>query len=192
MLPSLPFTMDMRVSMKLPKLRRIAAAVVAAALALPALAAEHTDFSKLARSRYVHCAFYKKYDIDPATGDPIMIEGRGNSLMHFQGIDEAHETARAITTRMAGLREVAMRHTAKAIHFIDNVAGMYLLTTVHNCLDFDEKRGICLTYGAAQARVFDPTVVRDPDAVYEKIKASAEPGFCDHSFIGIQEAAKSP
>ena len=164
---------------------------IAAAIALPAVSAERSDFSNLARSRYVHCAFYKNYETDPVNGDPIMIEGRANSLMHFQGIDAAHETARAIYTRMAGQREVLVRHTAKAIHFIDNVAGMYLLTTVHSCLDYDEKRGLCVTYGASHARLFDPAVIRDPDAVYEKIKASVEPGFCDHSFIGIQEASKS-
>lgn len=172
-------------------LSQFTAALVAAALVLPAFAAERGDFSNLARSRYVHCAFYKNYETDPVSGDPILIEGRSNSLMHFQGIDEAHETARAIYTRMAGRRDVVVRHTAKAIHFIDNVAGMYLLTTVHSCLDYDEKRGLCVTYGATHARVFDKAVLQDPDSVYEKIKASAEPGFCDHSFIGIQEAAKS-
>ena len=181
--------MDNAAGPSLQPLRRLWLAALACGLALPAPAAEHTDFSKLAKSRYVHCAFYRQYDTDPATGDPIMVEGRANSLMHFQGIDAANQTARAINTRMAGRREVAVRHTAKAIHFIDNVAGMYLLTTVHNCLDFDDKRGLCVTYGASQVRLFDPTVMQDPDAVYERIKASADPGFCDHSFIGIQEAA---
>jgi len=170
---------------------RVAAFAVALA-AMPAGATEITDFSKLVRSRFVHCAFYKQYDVDPVSGDPIMVEGRGNALIHFQGMDPAQGQAFAIYTRMAGRREVQMRHTAKAIHFIDNVGGMYLLTTVHNCLDHDDRRGLCVTYGATHARVFDPAVVRDPDAVYEKIKAGAEPGFCDHSFLGIQEAAKSP
>jgi hypothetical protein len=172
-------------------LRQITLAFAAAVSAWPALAADHNDFTNLAHSRYVHCAFYKDYDTDPATGDPIMVEGRADALMHFQGIDEAHGTAHAIYTRMAGQRDVVVRHTPKAIHFIDNVAGMYLLTTVYSCLDYDEKRGRCLTYGASHARLFDATVIQDPDAVYEKIKASVEPGFCDHSFIGIQEAAKS-
>ena len=79
---------------------------IAAAIALPAVSAERGDFSNLARSRYVHCAFYKNYETDPVNGDPIMIEGRSNSLMHFQGIDAAHETAHAIYTRMAGQRDV--------------------------------------------------------------------------------------
>ena len=169
-------------------MRQIALAIVAAAAAWPVLSAERSDFSNLARAPFVHCAFYKNYETDPVNGDPIMIEGRSNSLMHFQRIDEVHESARAIYTRMAGTRNVVMRHTAKAIHFIDNVEGMYLLTTVHNCLDYDDKRGLCVTYGASLARLFDPAVIRDPDAVYEKIKANAEPGFCDHSFFGIKAA----
>ena len=172
-------------------LRLLPLAVATAGATLPAAAAEYSDFTNLARSRFVHCAFYKQYDTDPATGDPIMVEGRGNALMHIQGINEAHGTAHAIYTRMAGQRDVVVRHTAKAIHFIDNVGGMYLLTTVHNCLDYDERRGICITYGASHARVFDPLVLQDPDAVYEKIKSSMDPGFCDHSFVGVQEASHS-
>ncbi len=172
-------------------LRLLPLAFATAGAVLPAVAADYADFNNLAHSRYVHCAFYKNYDTDPATGDPIMVEGRGIALMHFQGIDDAHGSAHAIYTRMAGQRDVVVRHTAKAIHFIDNVGGMYLLTTIHNCLDYDDRRGICVTYGASQARVFDPLVLQDPDAVYEKIKASMEPGFCDHSFVGVQEAAHS-
>lgn len=154
-----------------------------------ALAAEHTDFTHLAKARYVHCAFYKAYETDPATGGPIMVEGKADALMHFQGVDVKHATARAIYTRMAGMRNVTVIQTGKALHFIDNVAGMYVMTTVHSCLDFDEKRGICATYGAVSSRLFDSSVLNDPDKVYEKVKNVAEPGFCDQSFIGIQEAA---
>lgn len=165
-----------------------AASVLAAAGG--ASAAESFDFSKLAKSRYVHCAFYKSYETDASTGDPIMVEGRADALMHFQGIDLKSGKARAIYTRMSGFREVNVIPTAKAIHFIDNVAGMYVMTTVHSCINFDEARGICVTYGAVNSRLFDPAVLTDPDAVYEKIKAEADPGFCDHSFIGIQEASR--
>ena len=105
-------------------LRRVALAAAVALAAWPAGAAETVDFSKLVHSRFVHCAFYKKYDVDPANGDPIMVEGRGNALMHFQGMNEAQGQAFAIYTRMAGRRDVVMRHTAKAVHFIDNVGGM--------------------------------------------------------------------
>jgi hypothetical protein len=167
--------------------------LIAAALgAVPvAVAGDSSDISQLVRARYVHCAFYKSYETDPATGGPIMVEGRSNSLMYFQRIDVEHETADAISTRMSGRRSVTVKKTAKAIHFIDNVDGMYVMTSVHSCLDFDEKHGVCLTYGAINARVFDSTVLADPDKVYDRIKDIADPGFCDHSFIGIQEASHS-
>jgi len=154
-----------------------------------AAAADHNDFDYLAKARYVHCAFYKGYETDPETGGPIMVEGRANALMHFEGVDAKHEKARAIFTRMSGMRDVTVIRTAKALHFIDNVAGMYVMTTVYTCLDYDERRGVCVTYGATNARVFDAAVLSDPDTVYEKIKNEADPGFCDQSFIGIQEAS---
>jgi hypothetical protein len=152
-------------------------------------AADRTDFTNLAKSRYVHCAFYKGYEKDPATGDPIMVEGRADSLVHFQNVDVKHASARAIYTRMSGSHDVTVVQTDKAIHFIENVAGMYMMTSVTSCLEFDEKRGACVMYGAVNSRLFDSAVLNEPDKVYEKIKNNADPGFCDYSFIGIQEAA---
>ena len=158
-------------------------------LAGAAHAADHTDFTNLAKSRYVHCAFYKGYETDAATGDPIMVEGKADSLVHFQNVDVAHAKARAIYTRMSGSHEVTVIQTDKALHFIENVAGMYMMTSVHSCLEYDEKRGACVMYGAVNSRLFDSAVLNEPDKVYEKIKNDADPGFCDYSFIGIQEAA---
>ena len=152
-------------------------------------AAERTDFTNLARSRYVHCAFYKGYETDPSTGGPIMVEGKADSLVHFQNIDVKNASARAIYTRMSGSHQVIAIQTAKAIHFIKNIAGMYMMTSVHSCLEYDDKRGACIQYGAVNARLFDATVLNEPDKVYEKIKDRADPGFCDYSFIGTQEAA---
>jgi hypothetical protein len=153
-------------------------------------AADRSEFANLARAAYVHCAFYKNYEIDPVNGDLVLVEGRANSLMHFQAIDLKRSRARAVYTRMAGGRDVTVLQTRKALHFIDNVAGMYLMTTVHSCIDFDEKRGVCIAYGAVLSKHFDPAALYDPDGVYEKIKDRADPGFCDHSFIDIREAAK--
>jgi hypothetical protein len=165
--------------------------LVAAALgwAGAASAAERIDFASLGKSRYVHCAFYKGYETDPETGGPIMVEGKADSLVHFQNVDVKHAKARAIYTRMSGSHEVTVIQTGKAIHFIENIAGMYMMTSVHSCLEFDEKRGACVMYGAVNSRLFDSSVLNEPDKVYEKIKDKADPGFCDYSFIGIQEAA---
>ena len=159
-----------------------------ASLLLAAAAqAQTTAFDNLAQSKFVHCAFYKAYEVDRATGDLLLVEGRSNSLTHFQSIDGEH--ARQISTRMAGAREVRVAKTGKYLHFIDHVAGMYVLTTVYGCIDRD-KHGGCVTYGAMQSRHFDSRVLSDPDAVYEALKDSSDPGFCDHSFIGVQEASR--
>jgi hypothetical protein len=147
-------------------------------------------FANLVQSRYVHCAFYKAYEVDRATGDLLLVEGRSQSLTHFQGIRGGQ--ARQISTRVAGARNVKVIDSGKYLHFVDHVAGMYVLTTVYGCLDRDPKSGTCISYGATQSRHFDPRVLTDPDLVYETLKDVADPGFCDHSFIGIQEAAKKP
>jgi len=144
-------------------------------------------FDNLAQARYVHCAFYKAYDIDPATGDRILVEGRSHSLTHFQGIHDGR--ARQISTRAAGARNVKVMNGGRYLHFLESASGLFVQTTVYGCLARDE-RGVCLTFGAVQSRHFDTRVLSDPDAVYEALKDSSDPGFCDHSFIGIQEAAR--
>ena len=145
-------------------------------------------FANVVQSRLVHCAFYKAYEVDRLTGDLVLTEGHSNSLTHFQSIKGGH--ARQISTRMAGAREVRVTQTEKYLHFIDQVAGMYLLTTIYGCIDRD-KHGVCMTYGAMQSRHFDARVLYDPDAVYETLKDESDPGFCDHSFIGLREASHS-
>ena len=157
-----------------------------ALLVLPAGTAADagTSYAKLVQSKLVHCAFYKAYETDPANGDLLLVEGRSNSLTHFQGIEGSR--ARQISTRMAGSRDVRVIQTAKYLHFVDQVAGMYLLTTIYGCID--ERGGVCGIYGAVQSRNFDARSLHDPDSVYEALKESSDPGFCDHSFIGMQEA----
>ena len=166
------------------------AAFLAALLAPAAAPAAETAtaFVNLVQSRYVHCAFYKAYETDHPAGDLVLVEGRSNSLTHFQRIRGGH--ARQISTRVAGARDVRVLDWGKYLHFVDYMEGMYVLTTVYGCLDRDLKSGTCITYGATQSRHFDSRVLTDPDAVYEELKASSDPGFCDHSFINIQEASR--
>jgi hypothetical protein len=167
--------------------RSVLVGAVAALLPAGGSGAESTPaYAQLMKSRLVHCAFYKAYEVDGLTGDLVLTEGRSSSLTHFQGIRGDH--ARQISTRMAGARDVRVVRTDKYLHFIDQLAGMYLLTTVYGCIDQD-RHGVCLTYGATQSRHFDARVLRDPDTVYEALKDRSDPGFCDHSFIGVREAS---
>lgn len=158
-----------------------------ALLAAGSAHAQSTLFDNVVQSRYVHCAFYRDYEVDRATGDRVLVEGRSDSLTHFQGI--RGDRARQISTRAAGAREVRVAHTGRYLHFIDGAAGMFVQTTIYGCIDRDA-RGICVTYGAMQSRHFDAHVLTDPDSVYERLRGSSDPGFCDHSFIGIQGAPR--
>ena len=150
--------------------------------------AEPTAFDNLVRSPHVHCAFYKSYEIDRATGELLLVEGHSQSLDHFQPGGDGR--ARQISTRVAGSRDVKVFNTGRYLHFVDNMAGMYVLTTIYNCLESDERKGVCIRYGAMQSRHFDTRVLSDPDAVFEALRDDSDPGFCDHSFINIQEAQK--
>jgi hypothetical protein len=159
-----------------------------------AVAAERSaagEFDNILRAHFVHCAFYRDYETDWKTGNLVLVEGRSDSLTHFQGMDAARGRARAISTRKAGAREVRVAGRGRYLHFIDYAAGMYILTTIHSCIARNEGNGTCITYGAAQARHFDARVLRDPDLVFDELRSRADPGFCDHSFIGM-EAASTP
>ena len=159
-------------------------------LAMAAQAQSTAQFENLVRSPYVHCAFYKQYEIDPTTGDRLLVEGQSDSLTHYQRLNG--ERVRAINTRRAGAVEAQVVRGGKYLHFIEYAAGMYVVTTIYACLERDAQSGTCINYGAMNARHFDARVWREPDRVYEELRAYAEPGFCDHSFINLQEAARSP
>lgn len=160
------------------------------ALAMAAQAQGTTQFDNLVRSPFVHCAFYKQYEIDPHTGDRLLIEGKSDSLTHYQRL--RGERVRSIDTRRAGAVDVQVVRGGKYLHFIEYAAGMYVVTTIYACLERDAQSGTCINYGAVNMRHFDGRVWREPDQVYEELQASAEPGFCDHSFINVQEAAHTP
>ena len=167
-------------------------AILALCAAAPALAQGDSaaQFDNLTRSPYVHCAFYRQYDIDPRTGDRLLVEGRSDSLTHYQR--QGGERVRSIDTRRAGAREARILRGKKYLHFIERSAGMFVVTTIYACLGRDAHTDTCINYGAVNARHFDARVLRDPDAVYEQLQAHAEPGFCDHSFLNLQEAARTP
>lgn len=178
----------MKRKIKTGMLQRLCAGLV---LAFPAAfaAAGTSQFDNLVQSPFVHCAFYRQYDIDPQTGDRLLVEGRSNSLTHYQRLDD--ERMRSIDTRRAGAQAVRVLRGSKYLHLVEYSAGLYVVTTIYACLERDAQ-GVCINYGAVNARHFDARVLRDPDAVYEALQAGAEPGFCDHSFIHLQEAAHKP
>ncbi len=171
-------------------IRNLRCAFFGLAVSMPATAQDSakTRFDHLVSSPSVHCAFYRDYDIDPRTGDRLLVEGRSNSLTHFQR--RRGERVRSIDTRRAGAVDVQVVQ-GRYLHYIERSAGMFIVTTVYACLERDPQNDLCVNYGAVNARHFDTRVLREPDKVYEELQARAEPGFCDHSFIHLQEAART-
>ena len=164
--------------------------VLMLALTMPAAAQDsaNTRFDHLVSSPSVHCAFYRDYDIDLRTGDRLLVEGRSNSLTHFQR--RRGERVQSIDTRRAGAVDVRVVQ-GRYLHYIERSAGMFIVPTVYACLERDLQNDLCVNYGAVNARHFDARVLREPDKVYEELQSLAEPGFCDHSFIHLQEAART-
>lgn len=164
---------------------------LAAAAALPPVAAasEAQHFEQITGSPYVHCAFYRGYDIDPDTGQRLLVEGRSNSLTQYQRQRDGR--LRTVDTRRAGAGEARVVR-GRYLHYIERIGAMFVVTTIHDCLARDAQSGLCINYGAVNARHFDARVLREPDRVYEQLQARAEPGFCDHSFIHLHEAATNP
>jgi hypothetical protein len=169
--------------------RIVPAAAILTAMAMPAYAqtAAGDPFDRLLRSAYVNCAFYREYDIDPDTGDRILVEGQSRSLMHYQRRRDGQTIS--IDTRRSGAVTAAVVRGPRYLHFIERLAGMYVVTTVYACLERDPSSGVCVYYGAVNSRHFDHRVLREPDAVFDELQASPEPGFCDHSFINLQSAS---
>ena len=184
---------EQTVSMMLParRFRNLRRALLALAFSasLPSAAGAAERFAHLVQSPMVHCAFYRGYDIDPQTGNRLLVEGRSNSLTHYQR--QRGKPVRSIDTRRAGAVDVQVVQ-GRYLHYIERSAGMYVVTTVYACLERDAQSDVCINYGAVNARHFDARVLREPDKVYEELQALAEPGFCDHSFIHLQEAANRP
>lgn len=170
---------------------RAVSRLAAVAALLPAIAAaeDAQRFAQVAGSPHVHCAFYRGYDIDPRTGDRLLVEGSSNSLTHYERQRDA--LVRSVDTRRAGAGEVRVVQ-GRYLHYIERIGAMFVVTTIYACLARDAQGGHCINYGAVNARHFDPRVLREPDRVYEELQAQAEPGFCDHSFIHLREAAANP
>ena len=176
----------------MPTAKRLLAALGTVLCAAAPAAAQPTglaQFEILATSPYVHCAFYRQYEIDALTGERLLVEGASDSLTHYQ---RQGGRLRSIDTRRAGARDAQLLRGKKYLHFGERSGGLYVVSTVYGCLERVARCDHCVNYGAVNARHFDGRVLVDPDKVFEELQAHAEPGFCDHSFIQLREAARTP
>jgi len=142
----------------------------------------NNDFDDLLRAQYIHCAFFR----NTGTLDTNQDERKAELLVHYQGIDRKHESARMISTSSTGVHEVRVVRTDNAVHFIEDASGLFNMTTVFGCNERDRRPGrhACITYGAVNLRLFDAAVPSQPDKIFESYRDLANHGFCDYSFFG--------
>ena len=167
----------------MPMLR--SALTLLAALGVTAPACAERDFDELLKSHYIHCAFFR----NTGTLENSQDERKAQILVHYHGIDKKGESARMISTDSSGARKVRVIRTEHAVHFIEDSVGLFVMTTVFGCNERDRRPGKhhCITYGATNLRLFDTTVLSQPDKVFETYKHLANHGFCDHSFFGAAQ-----
>lgn len=160
------------------------AAIALVALGTRAHAAAPADFDALVNANGIHCEFFA--DARPADG-PADGAATAALLVHYNGMNRDRTRARVVSTRGAGSREVVVVRTDKAVHFVDQVAGVFIVTTVFGCNARERRAGAgrCLSYGAANSRHFDASVLWQPDQVFERDRHLASHGFCDHSLFTV-------
>ena len=162
--------------------------VVLAGLGLAHGAQPASDFDALVNAPAIHCEFYpgvRPADAPVSGTEPIVPE----VLVHYGGMNRDRTRARVVSTRGAGSREVVVMRTEKGVHFVDHVAGVFMVTTVFACNEREQRSSArrCVSFGAVNSRHFDASVHWQPDDVFERYRHLANHGFCDHSSTAISD-----
>ena len=166
--------------------RSLIRVLLGTAVALTFSASRADDFDDLIDATAIHCEFFAA--VRPADA-PIARTGSFSPevLVHYAGMNRSRTRARVVSTRRAGSQEVSVVRTDKAVHFVDHVAGVYMVTTVFGCNERDARTNArrCVSFGAVNSRHFDASVHWQPDEVFERYRHLASHGFCDHSHFTV-------
>lgn len=156
------------------KLRALLAAA-ACALALPAAAQGVKDALGAGELICEFRAGWKRSVIADLLRDPPAVE----QMLVYEAVGA--ETAKVVSTRAPGRRAVDVRATPKAVHFVERAGPSVLVTTLTRCLRTTVRRGAetCVRFAARHAWHFDHSVLRDPDAAYERLPSGTLAGVCE-------------
>lgn len=158
----------------------LAGIVLIAAFAAAAPASAHDALDDLIDARDLICEFH-------VTGRPRsllrrMVEGeRFDMLLVIEAIDPARGGARAISSRQTGAKSLRYYRTSSAVHFVQDLAGSVVVTTVKGCEKWGRKGDaqLCVRYRALNSWHFDTTVHRDPDKSFDRLGTSSYYGSCE-------------
>ena len=147
--------------------------------ASPSLAGDAARREQLERSGDLLCEFRKSGTARPRRTPDLMIvieQNRGTGA----------RTARIVSSRASGAREVRIYEGDTGVHLVEDVASSVRVTTLLSC-EIESGEGAakrCLRYAAVNAWHFDASVKRDPDAAFRKLPGTSYHGFCEAWHMG--------
>lgn len=151
---------------------------LALALAFAAAPAAAQDVRDALRVGDLVCEF-------PDPGGRSLIEGMLEAprpepmLLVYESVTAA--SAQVLSSHAPGRREVQVRATDAAVHFIERVGPSVRVTTLTGCERRTERRGsmTCVRFAARHAWHFDARATSDPDGAYAALPSGAARGRCE-------------
>jgi hypothetical protein len=106
----------------------------------------------------------------------------GNSLMlYIENVDAGARSARLVSSASAGARFVQVYSGDTGVHFVENVASSFKVTSILSCeawknLPTGRK---CVRYEAVSTWHFDASVHRDADQAFLRLGTTSYRGTCE-------------
>lgn len=159
----------------------LACACALAAMAARADAADPVRIAQVERSGNLVCEFRK-------SGDAPARPRRNPDLLLIVEQDKtaATGTARMISSKSSGAREVRVYQGDTGVHLVEDVASSVRVTTLLSCENEtgagDKRR--CQRYAAVNAWHFDSSVRIDADKAFRRLPGTSYNGFCEAWHMG--------
>lgn len=154
-------------------MRRVLALLAAALAPLPAAAAAAYD--ALVDAREVICEFQK-------TGAPPKRGREPDMLLVIEGIEAKAQGTRIVSSRSVGAKPVRVYPSDTGVHFVQDVSGSVIVTTVLACNEWKANQGgkrACRRFAAVNTWHFDQSVHRDPDRAFLRLPGTSYSGYCE-------------
>jgi len=100
-------------------------------------------------------------------------------LLVYEGV--ASDKAEVLSSRVPGRKPVAVRATARGVHFIERVGPSVRVTTLTGCTRTRWKDGVetCARFSARHAWHFDARALVEPDRSFKRQPSGASVGNCE-------------
>ncbi len=163
---------------------RLGLACASAALTVSASAGEPARLAQVGRSGNLVCEFQQ-------SGQTRVKRTPDLVLFVEQNRSDSPGTARLVSSRTSGAREVRLYQGGTGVHLVEDVASSVRVTTLLSCeinAGEGEKRR-CLRYAAVNAWHFDTSVRTDPDQAFRRLPGTSYHGFCEAWHMGEAKVA---